>query len=592
MLAAAITAMLFLLRPAAPRPGTTVVRAVLPITPAERFAFNRRAVAVSPDGETVVFTGIHQGAPALFRRALSGRSAELIRGTERGHSPFFSPDGQWIGFFTRAELKKVPLSGGTAVSLSNLPPITAGASWAENGQIVLTRKLNGPLDVVPAAGGALAKLTQLDTSAGEHGHLFPQVLPGGRGVLFTLRKGRDYTDTAASSIAVLDQTTGKRNVILEGASFARYGAGRLVFVRGPSVFSVPFDLNLLSVTGPPVPILETVVVHRDLAFGHFDLSAGGTLVFLEGPPTAAPNTSVLLLDRTGKEKSLPVPPGEYYGARFSPDGGRLVLSRFENLRGTIVIYDRGRNILTTLTPEPGSQFIPIWSPDGRRIAFSRYTDAMPTLSAKNADGSGEIEPLTEPSEDAQFADAWSPDGKTILYTVAYTADRGPKRKILSTDLWLVSHGDRRSARPWFESPFRETAGTFSPDGRWIAYVSDESGVKEIYIRPYPGPGAAVKVSNGFAIEPLWSRDGKELFYRTGENAEKFMTVAIRTLPELTISAPQLLFSSEVEVGGQEDRSREYDVSADGHFVGQRSSRTEEPNRQLVVVTNWAKTLGP
>ena len=591
VLAAAITA-LFLLRPAAPRPGPTVVRAVLPITPAERFAFYRRAVAVSPDGETVVFTGIHQGAQALFRRALSGRSAELIRGTERGHSPFFSPDGQWIGFFTRAELKKVPLSGGTPVSLTPMPPITAGASWGENGQIVLARKFNGPLDVVPAAGGVPAKLTQLDSSAGEHAHLFPQVLPGGRGVLFTLRKGRDFSDTVASSIAVLDPATGKRNVILEGASFARYGAGRLVFVRGPSVFSVPFDLNLLSVTGPPVPMSETVVVHRDLAFGHFDVSEGGTLVFLEGPPTAAPNTSVLLLDRAGKEKPLPVPPGEYFGARFSPDGGRLALSSFENIRGTIVIYDRGRNIVTTLTPEPGSHFIALWSPDGRRLAFSRMADAMPTLSAKNADGSGETESLTEPGEDAQFANSWSPDGKTILYTVAYTADRGPKRQLLSTDLWLVDHGDRRSARPWFESPFRETGGTFSPDGRWIAYVSDESGVREIYVRPYPGPGAAVKVSNGFAIEPLWSRDGRELFYRTGENSEKFMTVAIRTLPELRISAPRLLFSSEVEGGGQEDRSREYDVSADGQFVSQRYIRAEEPDRQLVVVTNWAKTLGP
>ena len=217
---------------------------------------------------------------------------------------------------------------------------------------------------------------------------------------------------------------------------------------------------------------------------------------------------------------------------------------------------------------------------------------MPTLSAKNADGSGEIESLTEPSEDAQFANSWSPDGRTILYTVAYTADRGPKRKLLSTDLWLVSHGDRRSAHPWFESPFRETAGTFSPDGRWIAYVSDESGVREIYVRPYPGPGAAVKVSNGFAIEPLWSRDGRELFYRAGENAEKFMTVAVRTLPELTTSAPRLLFSSEVEVGGQEDRYREYDVSADGQFVAHRYVRAEEPNRQLMVVTNWAATPGP
>jgi Tol biopolymer transport system component len=590
VLAAAITAALFLLRPAAPRPGPTVVRAVLPITPAEGFALYRCAVAISPDGETVVFTGIHQRAPALFRRALGGRSAELIRGTERGYSPFFSPDGQWIGFFTRDELKKVPLSGGTAVSLSNVPPIPAGASWGENGRIVLVRKVNGPLDVVPEAGGEVTKLTELDSSAGEHAHLFPQVLPGDRGVLFTLRKGRDFTDTAASSIAVLDASTGKRTVVLEGASFARYGGGRLVFVRGPSVFSVPFDLARLSVTGPPVPLSETVVVHGDLGFGHFDVSAGGTLIFLEGPPRAALATSVLLLDRTGKEKPLPVPPGEYYIARFSPDGGRLALTRSEGLRVRIAIYDRGRNILTTLTPEPGSHFVAAWSPDGRRLAFSRFVDRMPTLSVKNADGSGEIEPLTEATDDAQFANSWSPDGKTILYTVAYTANRGPKRQLLTTDLWLVSLGDRRSARPFFESAFRETGGAFSPDGRWVAYVSDESGTREIYVRPFPGPGAAVKVSNGFAIEPLWSRDGRELYYRSGDNAEKFLAVQIQTSPGLTISAPRLLFSSELAVGGREDMYREYDVSPNGQFVALRNVRTEEPNRQLVLVTNWAATL--
>jgi eukaryotic-like serine/threonine-protein kinase len=590
VLATAIMAALFLLRPAASKPDPTVVRAVLPISPAEGFALYRRAVAISPDGETVVFTGIHQRAPALFRRALGGRSAELIRGTERGHSPFFSPDGQWIGFFTRDELKKVPLSGGTAVSLSNVPPIPAGASWGENGRIVLVRKVNGPLDVVPEAGGAVTKLTELDSSAGEHAHLFPQVLPGGRGVLFTLRKGRDFTDTAASSIAVLEPSTGKRTVVLEGASFARYGAGRLVFVRGPSVFSVPFDLSRLSVTGPPVPLSETVVVQGDLGFGHFDVSAGGTLVFLEGPPRTALATSVLLLDRTGKEKPVPVPPGEYYVARFSPDGERLALTCSKGLRVLIAIYDRGRNILTTLTPEPGSHFVAAWSPDGRRLAFSRFVDRMPTLSVKNADGSGEIEPLTEATDDAQFANSWSPDGKTILYTVAYTANRGPKRQLLTTDLWLVSPGDRRSARPFFESSFRETGGAFSPDGRWVAYVSDESGTREIYVRPFPGPGAAVKVSNGFAIEPLWSRDGRELYYRSGDNAEKFLSVQIQTSPGLTISAPRLLFSSELAVGGREDMYREYDVSPNGQFVALRNTRTDEPNRQLVLVTNWAATL--
>ena len=540
----------------------------------------------------IVFQGMHKRVITLFRRALGGREAELIRGTEGGFSPFFSPDGQWIGFFTRTELKKVPVSGGTAVSLSPIPPISAGGSWGEDGRIVLNRKFNGSLDVVPETGGELRALTKLDPQRGEHAHLFPQVLPGAGRILFTLRKGRDFSDTAASSIAVLDPATGDRKIVVEGASFARYGAGRLVFLRGGSVFSAPFDVSRLSVTGPPVALSESVTVNGDQGFATFDISPGGTLTFLEGPPRPAPTTTVLSIDRSGKEKALPLPTGEYICPRYSPDGGRLVLTRFEGVRGAIVVYDRGRNIVTTLTPEANSHFTAVWSPDGRRLAFSRFGDAMPTLSVKNADGSGEIESLTEPSQDAQFANAWSPDGKTILYTVAYTADRGPKRKLLSTDLWLVSPGDPRSARPWFESPFRETGGNFSPDGRWIAYVSDESGVREVYVRPFPGPGAATKVSNGFAIEPLWSRDGRELFYRTGENAENFMAVVVRTTPELTISAPRLLFSSELDSGGQEDQYREYDVSADGQFVSQRYAKHEEPARQLTIVTSWAASSGP
>jgi serine/threonine-protein kinase len=226
------------------------------------------------------------------------------------------------------------------------------------------------------------------------------------------------------------------------------------------------------------------------------------------------------------------------------------------------------------------------------VAFSRYAEAMPTLSVKNADGSGEIETLTEAPQDAEFVNSWSPDGRTILYTVAYTADRGPKRPLLSTDLWLVSPEDPRTARPWFESPFRETGGAFSPDGRWISYVSDESGVREVYVRPYPGPGAAVKVSDGFAIEPVWSRDGRELFFRAGENAEKFMAVDVRTSSGLSISAPRLLFSSELTVGGREDLFREYDVSSDGQFVSVRNVRAEEPDRLLIIVTNWASTIRP
>ena len=198
-------------------------------------------MAVSPDGRTIVYSAIHGGKQMLLRRALDGVQTEPIAGTERGIAPFFSPDGQWIGFFTVDELKKVPLAGGTAVLLSKVPPITCGGSWGEDGRIVLAPMFNGALVTVPETGGEPRPLTRLDSSRGEHAHLYPQSLPGGRGVLFTVRLGKDFADTRASSIAVLDSAKGTWRTVLEGASFARYAAGRLVFVRGDSVFSTRFD---------------------------------------------------------------------------------------------------------------------------------------------------------------------------------------------------------------------------------------------------------------------------------------------------------------------------------------------------------------
>ena len=591
--AAIATAAVLFLRPAAPRTSPAVVRAVLPPPPGDRLVARwSPVVAVSPDGRTIVYSANHGGKQMLLRRALDGVQTEPIAGTERGIAPFFSPDGQWIGFFTVDELKKVPLAGGTAVLLSKVPPITCGGSWGEDGRIVLAPTFNGALVTVPETGGESHPLTRLDSSRGEHAHLYPQSLPGGRGVLFTVRLGKDFADTRASNIAVLDSAKGTWTTVLEGASFARYAAGRLVFVRGDSVFSTRFDVSGLAVTGTAAAITESVAVDPARGFGNFEISAAGTLVYLEGPPNPEENrTAVLALDRNGKESAIPLPPAEYRMAVLSPDGGRLAVTRWARMRGTIAIYERERRILSTLTPEPGSHFCPVWSPDGRRIAFSRFAETSPALSVKNADGSGEIEALTDQSGDAEFPNSWSPDGKAILYTVAYTEDRGPKRKRGSSDLWIVSPGDPKSARPWFETPFRETAAAFSPDGRWVAYVSQESGAYEVFVRPYPGPGAGIKISED-AAEPLWSRDGRTLYYRSGDEAKLF-AVAIQSSSALVVSPPRLVFTAEIDARGREDDYRHYDVSPDGQeFIGVRTVRPPAPERRLSIVTDWPATLGP
>jgi eukaryotic-like serine/threonine-protein kinase len=312
---------------------------------------------------------------------------------------------------------------------------------------------------------------------------------------------------------------------------------------------------------------------------------------MDGPPIRFPATTVLQLDRQGKEVSLPLPPGRYQDPRLSPDGKHIALTQWAGLRGSIVVYDRQRRNLSTLTPEPGSFFCPTWSPDGRRMAFTRFGATLPQLCAKNTDGGGEIEPLTEPTSDAQFPNSWSPDGKVLAYTVSYTADRSPTRKLMSSDVWLLSPEERGSAHFWFETPFRESAAAFSPDGKWVAYVSDESGSPEIYVRPHPGPGAKIKISDEAGIEPAWARGGRELLYRAGQRAEKFMVVEIQTSAGLTVSTPRPLFTSSLDIGGREDDFREYDVSSDGNdIIALRTVRAEETSRQLSVVTNWTAML--
>jgi Tol biopolymer transport system component/tRNA A-37 threonylcarbamoyl transferase component Bud32 len=591
---AAIVAAPWFLRRPAPRAVAPSVRAELPIADGETLWVGRPSVAISPDGRTVVFAAEHGGVLRLYRRPLSAFAAEPIPGTEEGSRPFFSPDGEWLGFVARNELRKVPTSGGTPVTLCNVPPITAAGTWGADGRIVFTLGANRSLSTVSEAGGAPRELTRLDSARGERAHVHPQILPGGRAILFTLRVGRDFADVAASNIAVLETATGKWRTVLEGASFARYGAGRIVFLRGMALFSAPFDLRSLRVTGPAVPLSEDIVVDASERIAQFGLSDDGTLVFVAGPAVGPRATAVLTVDRRGNETPIPLPAGNYAFPRLSPDGRRLALVRYEGLRSAVLVYSRDRGVLSTLTPEAGRFYSPVWSPDGKRLAFSRMLTFRPLLSAKNTDGSGEIESLTSDSDDAEFPSSWSPDGKTLLYTVNYNADRSPTRKQLTADIWLGTPGAKATFLPWFETPFRESMATFSPDGRWVAYVSDESGARETYVRSYPGPGPPVKVSTDGGVEPIWCRGGRELVYRSGPNGEKFLSVEVRGTGDVAVSPARLLFTSNLNLGGQwvggnrDAAFREFDISADGdEIIATRSITAPEPARQLRIVTNWA-----
>ena len=569
------------------------VRAVLPLPEGlqPRFGFQPN-VAISPDGATVVFRGSSEkGARGFFRKRLAGGEAELIPGTEGGQAPFFSPDGEWLGFTTMSELKKVALSGGEPTRVAELPPVSYGATWMSDGSIAVARSSNNGLYRVSSAGGPLERFVPLDEARGEHALLWPQELPGGQGLLVTIVRGEDFQDMPSAEAAVVERPSGKRRVLIERSTFARFvPPGWLVFVRGGAVFAVRFDLRSLRPQGTPVAMREPIAVGGSIGSASFDVTRDGTLIFVSGPRIGERNTSVVLLDRAGRETVLPLAAAEHDYPAFSPDGRRIVLQRCVGVPCKLHVFDRERGVLSPLATEPGCFFSPVWSPDGREIAFSHLMSEDPRAAVRAADGSGAIRQLPTSGEDAEFPNAISPDGRYLLYTVSYDTDRGGTRRRGTADLWIVPLDGSSPARPWFESPARECSAALSPDGRWAAYVSDETGRNEVYVRSFPDAGAKLKISQDGGIEPVWTRDGREIVFR---NPPRFLAAEFRAGTGPAAGTPRILFSAPLASGGgRSDEPRVYDVTRDGdEFVAIRNEPVASAELRLGVVTHWTATLG-
>jgi len=586
--AAVVAGVLRLRAPASARtPAATALRAEIPLPAGSKLWAQKPPLAISPDGRTIVFSAMREGVPRLFRRGLGNDDAEPIDGTEGATRPFFSPDGQWLGFVAGDQIRKVPLSGGTPLFLSQVSPLMSGAAWGEDGQISFSRTSNTGLQSVSEKGGnAWNSLTKLDANAGERAHVFPQWLPGGRLILFAVRVGRDFTDASKSNIAVEDVSNGRHRTVLEGASFARYGGGRLYFVRGTRVYSVAFDPARLSVSGSPVPLPEDIATVPASGLAYFDVSANGTLVYVAGPPVTEPTSAFIRRDARGVESVLGLPPGHYFSPRISPDGKRLALLLLEGTRCAVMIFERERGALSKLTTEPGRFLAPVWSPDGGRLAFCRVLESRPELCVKNADGTGGIQTMPRATgEDAEFPTSWSPDGRTILMSVMYSSDRTAERRQLSSDIWLAPADGKQKPRPWFETPFREHGATISPDGKWVVYVSNESGTEQVYARPFEGTGATVEVSTDGGAEPMWIRDGRGIAFRTGDRRQTFVAVDVRNESGFSVSAPRVLFTADWEFGVLNHEFREWEMSRDGsETFGLRRVRAEEPDRRIRVAT--------
>ncbi|HXA65025.1 MAG TPA: protein kinase [Bryobacteraceae bacterium] len=476
-------------------------------------------VVISPDSKRIVFPARGpQGKRQLATRLLDQAHATFLPGTEDGSGPFFSPDGQWVGFLAANQLKKISILGGAPVTLC-AAAVENGAGWGEDGYIVAALSNVAGLWRVPATGGTPQPLTYL--APGEATHRWPQILPGGNAVLFTASRTPFGMD--AASIEVMQLKTGVRKTLLRDGYFGRYlpsngPNGHLVYIHQGVLFVVGFDPTRLESTGTPMPFLEDVSVDPVRGSAQFDFSAApsspGTFIYFEGQ-RATQSWPVVLLDSFGKTEPLVATPGVYSYPRFSPDGKRLALTASSINGNDLFIYDFQREAMTRLT-FTGQAQVPVWTPDGKHIAFRSISNNGFGISWIRADGAGEAQTLLV-SRDNLVPYSFFPDGRLLAYQVVVSATVDSDIWTLPLDTSDLDHPKPGKPKVLLHTPYDENMPAFSPDGRWIAYRSDESGTTEIYVRPFWLPGGKWQISTSGGLYAMWSNANHELFYETLDN---------------------------------------------------------------------------
>jgi Tol biopolymer transport system component len=518
------------------------------------------AIVLSPDSSTLAFVGRpNEAAPTqLYVRPLDQLRAAPLAGTDGALNPFFSPDGQWIAFFAQSMLKKAPTRGGGVVTVCEVRNNRDGA-WGEDGMITFSPgRESAPLWHVSAAGGRPEPLTAL--AEGETTQRWPQMLRGGRAVLFTGNSRPDGFEHANVVVQVLPN--GPRKLLVPGAYYGRYlPSGHLIYMHGPTLFAAAFDLDRLEITGQAVPVLEDATVDMPVGAAEIALSDTGAIAYLPAPAWVKHlEVPIDWMDRDGKSTPLRTMAVRWLSPRFAPDGRRLAFSIFDGTQQDVWTYDWSCDELTRLTFDSAGDVNPVWTPDGRRIAFgsTRPTRLIPNLYWQRVDGSGEVQRLTE-SDRAQTAGSWHPRGKTLAFTEIDTQSAVPTIMVLRLE------GDEATGwRPTVPMAFLKGAEDpiFSPDGRWLAYVSKEAGRNraDVYVRPFPGPGGPWQISTEGGDNPTWSRTRQELFY--GAPDHRIMTASYSVagdsfLPHKPHALPNSRFSPLVVW-------RSFDVHPDGN----------------------------
>ena len=528
-------------------------------------------VAISPDGSRIVYTSRGADARLVLRDIERVETKAIVTG-ETAWDPFFSPDGQQIGYATLDELKRVPAGGGASVRICRVAGVVfGGATWGPNDAIVFTQAGGLGLFRVSAAGGQPEKLAAPDTTKGEQNYFRPTFLPDGQSVLYTV-----LVRGGPPRIVTRNLKNGTTTTVLERGYGAQYlPPGYLVYGQDDRLMAVAFDASRVRVTGSPVALQDNASTKVPTgAATNLAIASDGTALYVAGSEVARPRR-VVWVDRRGThlgpitEQPLQFP--RY--PRLSPDGRRLALTIGALNAGNIWIYDVAGSAQSLKVTFHDHNLFPIWSSDGQRILFVSRAGSDRLLSVPANGSAVEPDPLLTTDEPHVPLD-WSPDGQVVLLSRTSVQTR--------SDLMLLSMSDRIT-HPWVVTPFAEGEARFSPDGRWVAYTSDQTGGSEIWVRPFPGPGAPVRVSADGGHDPVWSHGGNELFFRS---SMKILSAPIlSTAPELRVDTPQVLFEGGFEPGSQ----RAFDVAPDGRFLMIEATTTDS-SPSIVVVRNWAEDL--
>jgi Tol biopolymer transport system component/predicted Ser/Thr protein kinase len=545
------------------RPADDVRMLKFAVLPPEKAHFVANSFpAVSPDGRHLAFAAASEGKTQLWIRDLHTSAARPLPGTDRAFEPFWSPDNRWVAFFADHKLKKVDLGGGPAITVCDAVN-SRGGSWSPNEVIVFNPDLNMPLFRVPAAGGTATPLTTLDEGAGEIGHRSPWFLPDGRHFLFTARNG----NPEKTAIYVGDLESKERRRLFAAASNPVYTApGFLLFIRAKSLMAQGFDPAGLQVKGEPFPVAEQVDYVEAYVQGQFAVSQTGVLAYYSGG--ASDDLQLTWFDRAGKPLGTVGMPG-FMLPVISADGGTVVTERPNAQAGSIDLWldDLAHGTDSRFTFDHSMNTNPVWAPDGTHILFSSNRSGKSGLYQKAVAGADKEELLYEAADEATPTD-WSRDGRFAIFHT-----RNSKTKY---DLWVLPLTGDRKAFPFLQTEFAESFGKLSPDGRWLAYASDETGRLEVYVQSFPGKEGKWQISAKGGTRPVWSRDGKELFYNEPEN--KLMAVDVKSSVKFEHGAPHALF----EFRG----ASSFDVTRDGKRFLLASSLEHEANPEMTVVINW------